>query len=354
MKLNIFGTVNRYSGIGHHVRQFAKALNKFQEIVIYPTDSGAGAAEEDPELAGLVGSGEYDSRLPQLVMGYGPGISGFAGSFRIGYLLFEYTRIPKGWLHSYQEMDRLLVPSQWGRQVLISNRLISDRISVVHGGFDPQLFHLSEETLPTMPFRFISVGKWERRKGLFELVQAFQIAFGRSPDVELWILTHAGDQTPSRLASDFDALRLADFPNIRLLQPCESDYDVARFYQQGHVFVLPSRCEGWGLPILEAMASGIPVITTGFGAHSTFATPETAMILPLERLEPIDDPVWFSPAENWGYWLKLEVGVIAAALCEARRDYAALKARALEVGPQIHQRFTWEAAAKAFVGLGLI
>ena len=65
---------------------------------------------------------------------------------------------------------------------------------------------------------------------------------------------------------------------------CEDDVALRRFYQSCDAFVFSSRIEGFGLPPLEAMACGVPVITTDCGGVRMFAEHErTALLVPLER-----------------------------------------------------------------------
>ena len=57
-------------------------------------------------------------------------------------------------------------------------------------------------------------------------------------------------------------------------------------YAQSDAFVLPTRGEGWGLPIAEAMSMGLPSIATNFSGPSAFLTAENAHPLPVARHLP--------------------------------------------------------------------
>jgi len=62
-----------------------------------------------------------------------------------------------------------------------------------------------------------------------------------------------------------------------------------RLYRAADAFVLPTRGEGWGLPIMEAMASGLPAIVTNWGAHLDFAHENTAYLIDSPGTVPVDD-----------------------------------------------------------------
>lgn len=74
-------------------------------------------------------------------------------------------------------------------------------------------------------------------------------------------------------------LSLGDTILHRVVQP-KSDHELARLYRRADVFVSTSRIEGFGLPPLEAMASGTPVVTTDSGGVRDFCThQETAYVV---------------------------------------------------------------------------
>jgi alpha-1,3-rhamnosyl/mannosyltransferase len=98
-----------------------------------------------------------------------------------------------------------------------------------------------------------------------------------------------------------DALRSLDDPRrfIRLHRVARRD--LIALYQGSGAFVFPSTYEGFGLPVLEAMTAGVPVITTRCGAipevaaeHAWYADPASGTDLPEQILEVLEQP----PAER--------------------------------------------------------
>src|SRR5439155_25013678 len=80
---------------------------------------------------------------------------------------------------------------------------------------------------------------------------------------------------------------IPESPQIEHLDGDLSEAELADLYASCHCLVHPSRGERFGLPIAEAMASGLAGITTGFGAALAFCTSDTAYLLaaPVDPLQ---------------------------------------------------------------------
>lgn len=109
------------------------------------------------------------------------------------------------------------------------------------------------------------------RKGVDVLLQAYGKAFSSKDDVCLIIKTF-----PNPHNKIYDWLKEAqsatpDFPEILIIQDDLPDSQLKALYEQCHCLVAPSRAEGFGLPMAEAMISGLPIITTGWGVYLIFA-----------------------------------------------------------------------------------
>lgn len=115
--------------------------------------------------------------------------------------------------------------------------------------------------------RFLFCGAMIPRKGVEELAAAFQRLVAERPDVRL-VLVGDGPLRPkleSLLAGCASQVEWAGF---------QSWEHLPRFYAAADVFCFPSRYDGWGLAAVEALASGLPVISTDqTGAALEFVTP---------------------------------------------------------------------------------
>jgi glycosyltransferase involved in cell wall biosynthesis len=158
-------------------------------------------------------------------------------------------------------------------RVLVTSRYSADRARELYGlsrgpVIVPELIDLAEwnrllQANPARPERFtvLFVGRHYRRKRIDVLLQAAAQLRGRIPDLEVRIVGN-GPCTPQlrQLATDLKLAGtvawLGDIPRASL----------AAEYNRADVFCLPSRQEGFGIVLLEAMAAGKPIVAARAGA----------------------------------------------------------------------------------------
>ena len=224
---------------------------------------------------------------------------------RIGRTMFETDRLPDGWLERLNGMDYVWVPTDFHRRVFIDGGVDSDKLTVIGEPVDVDTYRpgvLAKEYVrgerqrwvrgsEQRPFRFLSIFKFEERKGWPILLTAYLSEFTAAEPVELWILTSAyhSDSDFNRKIANFTAtLALSHQPPVvRLLRSGVPAADMPGVYAAADAFVLPSRGEGWGRPHVEAMSSGLPVIATRWSGPSHFMTDNNSFPLEHDCLDTI-------------------------------------------------------------------
>lgn len=157
----------------------------------------------------------------------------------------------------------IIVPSrQTANDLIDSYRVPESKITVVHHGIDPSMSPAPDDADPTLrerydlPDRFVlAVGTMQPRKNLGTLARAMAL-LAEQHDVSLVIAGRKGWMY-EQVERELQAANLGN--RLRLLDYIPSA-DLPALYRAAEVFAQPSRFEGFGMPILEAMACGTPVV----------------------------------------------------------------------------------------------
>ncbi|MDP1832049.1 MAG: glycosyltransferase [Geothrix sp.] len=221
---------------------------------------------------------------------------------------WEYGGIPQDWVGPMsQQVDEIWAYTTWVRDRYIESGVPEDRIQVIPLGVDTEIFRPDGPTYPLRTpktFKFLFLGGTIYRKGMDLLLAAYRTAFTAADDVCLVIKGQGGgvyrgsdlDQAIRRLQSDPEA------PAIEFMVEDLAEPDIASLYRACDAFVMPYRGEGFGLPMAEAMASGLPLIVTGRGAAMDFVHEDCAYLIPSHpvRVPKVDA---FQPSRA-GFWLE--------------------------------------------------
>ena len=244
--------------------------------------------------------------------------------------MYETETIPPEWVERCNTASAVLVPCQHNKEAFKRSG-VQVPIFVVHLG-------MHAEEWPTMrrvsssPFRILFVSWPNQRKGLDVLAQAFWQAFLDDPDVELYLKTSQAWEVRQQ------AYTLKGVERFIVDDRQLSHEDLMALYQSAHVFVLPSRGEGWGFTAMEAMATGCPTVATNYSGLKEFVTPQTGW--------PIRHG-WVDV--DYGHLTRAaqpDVAHLTEILLSIRRNYPQAAQRAMKGSAMVKDRFTWEQTAQ--------
>jgi glycosyltransferase involved in cell wall biosynthesis len=195
---------------------------------------------------------------------------------------WEFGAIPVDWLEPIaRHVDELWVPSDHVRAMYVDAGVDADRVVTIPNGVDLEVFAPGgpERELPGAGegTRFLFVGGLIGRKGADVLFDAWRDAFARRDDVTLVLKDFGADgiYRDSGRAPILEHIASGALPRIVLIDDDLSTEEVAALYRACDVLVHPYRGEGFAMPVLEAMACGLPVIVTAGGPTDEFV-PEAA------------------------------------------------------------------------------
>jgi glycosyltransferase involved in cell wall biosynthesis len=200
--------------------------------------------------------------------------------------------------------DALIVtPSQWSRDGFIHSGADPDRVFVVPHGIDVSIFHplAPAERAALRPlggedqFVFLTLGAMTVNKGMGLLLKAFAVVAEKHAHARL-ILKGLGALYESRkfLQNEINLLTQAEInrirPKMKFIDRVLSFADIAKLYHLADVYISPYSAEAFNMPVLEAIASGLPVICTRGGSTDDFTTDDFALRVNSARFAPRDIP----------------------------------------------------------------
>lgn len=152
-------------------------------------------------------------------------------------------------------------------------------------------------------FRFLHVSSCFPRKGADILLKAYGEAFSQKDDVTLIIKTFPNPHNDIHLWLENAQGEDEDYPDVMIIEEDLTDAQLKALYEQCHTLIAPSRAEGFGLPMAEAMLSGLAVITTGWGGQLDFCNSKTSWLIdykftPAQTHFELFDSVWAEPSKE--------------------------------------------------------
>lgn len=273
---------------------------------------------------------------------------------KVVWAIFEADSLPPDFVTPLRDLaDAVWVPSRWGHDVLVASGVDSARIDVVPEGVNPHRFHPFMRDLMSQskrPFRFLAVGKFEERKSYRELFSAFKSIFKNDPAIQLVV---KADFFADPKETERELQTLIDSEGLTNAQPvwgAMSSDELLGLYSMSDALVFPSRAEGWGLPLIEALASGLPAITTEYSGHSEFLSTIPNYFTRINHdLEVISDPgylrFWPGLTGSGARWGAPNVESISRGMLSVFESKEVWQQRAIEASRRIRENFSWTKAA---------
>ena len=265
---------------------------------------------------------------------------------------WEFGSLPAEWIAQARNVQQFWVClPEHVRQVYVQSGIPEAKVRIVPNGIDPERFRpgLPPLALPTKKkFKFLFVGGTIHRKGPDVLLQAYLRAFTAQDDVCLVIKDFGGTtfyagQTMERTIRAAQCQPNA--PEIVYLTEELPPESLPGLYTACDCLVHPYRGEGFGLPVLEAMACAISVIVTSGGAADDFAAADLVYRIPAQR-RTLGRQIGGRELAGEGWFLEPSPLETAAQMLHvfAQRDEARAKGQA--ASERARRDWTWKRAAE--------
>lgn len=222
------------------------------------------------------------------------------GSY-FGFPIFELDSFDYREKNHLSSTDSLLVCSKWAKQILEQNN-ITKPINVIPLGVDSSIFNaeLNIDSYNNPNYIFLTIGKWEIRKGHDVLIETFNKAFELDDNVELWMATNNPFLNEEELKYWTDLVNNSKLKSkIKLFHRLSSHQDVAKLIRYANCGIYISRAEGWNLELLETIIMNKPVIATNYSGHTEFCNSNNSFLVDIDAMEAAIDNKWFFGNGNW-------------------------------------------------------
>ncbi|HEY9133961.1 MAG TPA: glycosyltransferase [Dyella sp.] len=338
-------------------RELALALHEHGNEVALHSTEGPGDFDANPAfLASRADVAALHAREPAMPaeqadvssrLLYPPRVDDMRSRFNLLHdYAWEESAFPPEWVDTFNaHLQGISALSEHVRKILLDAG-VAVPISVSEAGVDhwERVKATPGYTLEAKAFRFLHVSSCFPRKGADVLLKAYGDAFSAADDVSLIIKTFANphNEIQAWLAEARGGRR--DFPDVKIIEEDLPEETLKALYEQCHALVAPSRAEGFGLPLAEAMMSGLAVITTAWGGQLDFCNEDTAWLVDYRFEEArthfgLFHSVWAEPDRH----------ELASTMREVHDASAEVRAQKVASAQQLlRQHFKWsDVAARA-------
>jgi glycosyltransferase involved in cell wall biosynthesis len=229
----------------------------------------------------------------------------------IVYSVWERDRIDPGIAQHLARVKQCWVPCSHNRHMLIASGVPAERMHVVpHPYRDDDMIHVCTKRPAGYHDgwrRFYSIGRWEPRKGFYNLMRAFLTAFTPEDKVSLTIKYSGNGQWPGyptpEAALEEALLRSIGWTDklmrerITILDGRVKRSMIVRLHHENNIYVSASHGEAWGIPSFDAKLAGNALVYVSYGGVVDFADDDDISVP--YRLGPVDPSYKWEHGARW-------------------------------------------------------
>lgn len=280
-------------------------------------------------------------------------------SLKIGYTIFEMSRIPKVWTPYCNEMEVLWTGSEYSKEAFV-NSGVKTPIHVLPHALDIEAFSSAKpwQIENRRSFAFLSVFDFTSRKGWQDLLRAYWTAFDAKDDICLILKVFFGDFSEAsrvdiarRIVNYRLSLGFEDRAPILLYGHDVANSDMPGLYKSADCYVGISR-EGFGLSYAEAMAAGLACIGPQVGGTRQYMNPDNSLLIDYVGEEPISpEMTQLNPIFDGLSWAKHSWEHLSILMKQAASDSTMRKAIAEQGRKTIAEELNYQTIGSKIASL---
>ncbi len=334
IKVDLITDVFSPSGYSAHARELIDCIHERVDLRLVDHKHDSATISMPAEKQALYGHMLTKSRKPDVVIQFETPefFRPQEGPFNIGFTQWESTRIPntdldgsetKNWVKQMNRMDMMWTSCNLAKKAF-EDTGVKVPVEVIHGPVNTDFYRPGREELEITGVNvgadgFIPkdkrlpvigcIAQWTQRKNLTEMLVSLLSYFRRSDFVVL-LKTYGPAMTAEHnqhVLKQVQAIRgmikNPDAPEVVLVMDNLTDEQVAQLYASMDIYVNPSRGEGFCMPLVQAMSSGVTPVSNGFSAPADYITQYQNGFLVDYTLEPavqMHRNPWYRFDQEWG------------------------------------------------------
>jgi glycosyltransferase involved in cell wall biosynthesis len=271
---------------------------------------------------------------------------------------YESSILPKVWVDKIQYIDYALPSSNFSKEVFVNSGWPDKKCIVVPHGINLDDFKDKSKVnnLKTKKkFKFLNVSIPHYRKNISLLVDAYYSAFTSNDDVCL-LLKIKLDKPKYRFECDvmkeiIKAQKKHQGRSLPQLEIIQHRYDsMVPLYNTCDCLVSASSAEGFGLPFLEGLASGLVVIAPRCSGQLDFLNNNNSLLVDVEEIDATDKYQYWRPSPGAKTY-RPHVGSLAENMKKVYENHKKIKKNFETETKKTIQRLTWENAARQILDI---
>lgn len=235
------------------------------------------------------------------------------GKYHIGRVFWETDRLPGDFARGAQACDEIWTGSKFNADA-IRKAGVTKPIYIIPEAIDTDIDvsmikpFVAENNNEDV-YNFYSIFEWTERKNPEALLEAYWREFEGRDDVSLTLKTYLDNFMPNKkreidinIQKIKDRLGLKHYAPVYLYRELMDRHQIYRFHKTYDCFVSAHRGEGWGIPQMEAMLMGKPIISTDCGGIHEYLNGDEGYLV-RKSMVPLSgnnrNSQWYTRDQNW-------------------------------------------------------
>lgn len=228
--------------------------------------------------------------------------------YHIARAFWETDKLPPDFAQGIQLCNEVWTGSEYNAQAM-RNSGITRPIYIIPEAIDTDIGEVDKYITNIQAFTFYSIFEWTERKNPFALLSNYWKEFTEKDNVALVIKTYVDnfqkdkrDEIKNYIKRIKKQQPQAYYAPLYIYNNLMDRRQMYRFHKTFDCFVSTHRGEGWGVPQMEALTMGKPIISTNCGGiHEYLTHKDNSLLLPytLANVDNTRNKQWYLPEQKW-------------------------------------------------------